>query len=183
MGEGDQAGSGSTADAALAGRSHYGDFQGSRRLSDRDVQTIAAWVDGGAKEGNPADLPAAPQFADGWQIGNPDLVLTMKEPYTIPASGTIAWQTLPAQEYAFPQDTWIQAIEVRPGNRKVVHHATVGVVSRAENGSETSAGNLHLYSPGLEAMIWRDGYGKLIRKARASSLVCTTTRSARSRRI
>src|SRR5712691_7542525 len=64
---------------------HYGDFQASRRLSDKDVQTIAAWVDGGAKEGNPADMPAPPQFAEGWQIGQPDLILTMKEPYTIPA--------------------------------------------------------------------------------------------------
>src|SRR5439155_10863740 len=96
-------------------------------VSAIDVQTIAAWVDGGAKEGDAADLPKVPQFAEGWQIGTPDLILTMKEPYTIPATGTIAWQTLPAQDYTFPEDTWIQAIEVRPGNRKVVHHGTVGV--------------------------------------------------------
>jgi hypothetical protein len=121
-------------------------------------------VDGGAKEGSPADLPKPPQFAEGWQIGNPDLVLTMKEPYTIPATGTIPWMNIPAQDYTFPEDTWIQAIEVRPGNRKAVHHATVGIVTPNENGADTTAGNLHLYSPGLEAMIWREGYGKLIRK-------------------
>ncbi len=143
---------------------HYGDFQGSRRLSDRDVQTIAAWVDSGAKEGNPADVPAPPTFAEGWQIGTPDLILTMKQPYTIPAAGTIAWLTLPAEDYTFPEDTWLQAIEVRPGNRAVVHHATVGVTGPGDNGSEITVGNMHLYSPGLEAMIWREGYGKLIRK-------------------
>ena len=59
---------------------HYSSFSNDRRLTDKEIQTIAAWVDGGAKEGNPADMPAPPQFADGWQIGVPDLVLTMKEP-------------------------------------------------------------------------------------------------------
>ncbi len=100
----------------------FGDFRNPRVLSEADIATIAAWVDGGAKEGNPADTPAPPQFSDGWQIGTPDLVLTMAEPVKIPASGTIPYQTYPTN-YVFPEDTWIQAIEVRPGNRRVVHHA------------------------------------------------------------
>jgi hypothetical protein len=62
---------------------HYGQFQNTKILSKRDIDTIVAWVDGGAKEGDPSALPAAPQFADGWQIGTPDLVLTMKEPFTV----------------------------------------------------------------------------------------------------
>jgi hypothetical protein len=141
---------------------HFGEFRDARRLSDREIQTIVAWVDGGALEGNPADLPAAPQFAEGWQIGTPDLVLTMKEPVPIPATGTIPYATYPV-DYEFPQDTWIQAIEVRPGNRAVVHHAVAE--ARLPDDFPGSPGqNVHLYSPGLEAMIWREGYGKFFPK-------------------
>jgi len=71
--------------------SHYGQYANQRVLTDRQIETIAAWADGGAKEGNPADMPQAPQFADGWQIGTPDLVLSMKDPYTVPAKGAIPW--------------------------------------------------------------------------------------------
>jgi hypothetical protein len=136
---------------------HVGSFTNDKRLSDKAVQTITAWADSGAKEGNPADMPPAPQFADGWQIGTPDLVVTMQEPYKLPATGTIPYVTLPT-DYVFPEDTWVSAIEVRPGNRKVVHHAF------AVLGTLGVANGLHLYSPGLEAMIFREGYGKLIPK-------------------
>jgi hypothetical protein len=136
--------------------SHYGDYANQRTLTDKEIQTIVSWIDGGAVEGNPADLPAIPQFTDGWQIGTPDLVLSMKEPYAVPAKGTIPWVTLEGEDYEFKEDVWVQAIEVRPGNRAVVHHATV----QGAGGTEY----LHLYSPGIEPMIWRDGYGKLIKK-------------------
>jgi hypothetical protein len=142
---------------------HYGEFRNDKMLSEQQVQTLVRWVDGGAKEGNPADMPSPPEFADGWQIGTPDLVLTMAEPFTVPASGTIPWTNLPSNDYEFPEDTWIQAIEVRPGNRRVVHHAVAGALAPGE-GRGAGAENLHLYSPGLEAIVWREGYGKLIRK-------------------
>jgi len=141
---------------------HYGSFRDPRRLSDAEISTIAAWVDGGAKEGNPADMPALPQFSDGWQIGEPDLVLTMTEPVKIPASGTIPYITVPT-DYEFPEDTWIQAIEVRPGNRRVVHHAVASASAPSDNGPGGGQ-NVHLFSPGLEAMVWRDGYGKFFPK-------------------
>jgi hypothetical protein len=142
---------------------HYGQFQNTKILSKRDIDTIVAWVDGGAKEGDPSALPAAPQFAEGWQIGTPDLVLTMKEPFTVPATGTVPWMIIPSNDYVFPKDTWIQAIEVRPGNRRVVHHAVAQANYPGEN-PNLGGGSLHLYSPGLEAIVWRDGYGKLIPK-------------------
>jgi len=137
---------------------HYSSFSNDRRLTDKQIQTIVAWVDGDAKEGNPAEMPTPPQFAEGWQIGVPDLVLTMKEPFKIPASGVIPWVSLPSQDYVFPEDVWVQAIEIRPGNRSVVHHAV------AQANSNIPGESLHLFSPGMDAMIWRDGYGKLIRK-------------------
>jgi hypothetical protein len=141
---------------------HYGNFQNARVLSERDIQTLVAWADGGAKEGDPTDLPLPPQFAEGWQIGTPDLVLTMREPFPVPATGTIPWANHPSNDYVFAEDVWVQAIEVRPGNRAVVHHAVAG----AQLGPDASgpAESLHLYSPGLDAIVWREGYGKLIRK-------------------
>jgi hypothetical protein len=143
---------------------HYSSFSNDRRLSDTDIQTIVAWVDGGAREGNPADMPKPPQFADGWQIGVPDLVLTMKEPYRIPATGVIPWVGLASEDYVFPEDVWVQAIEIRPGNRAVVHHAVAQANLIAPGQVQAQGQGLHLYSPGLDAMIWREGYGKLIRK-------------------
>ncbi|HKV39116.1 MAG TPA: cytochrome c, partial [Blastocatellia bacterium] len=66
---------------------HYGPFANNRSLSHKDVDTIAAWVDQGAKEGRESDLPAVPSFVNGWLIGNPDVVLTMPQAYDIPANG------------------------------------------------------------------------------------------------
>lgn len=142
---------------------HYGSFQNARTLSQQEIDTFVAWVDGGAREGNPADMPPAPQFADGWQIGTPDLVLQMKEPYVVPAQGDVPWMTVPSNEYVFPEDTWIQAVEVRPGNRRVVHHAVAQANFPSDNPGLGGSG-LHLYSPGLDAIVWREGYGKLMPK-------------------
>jgi mono/diheme cytochrome c family protein len=101
-----------------------GEFENDRRLSPADKDTIARWVAGGAPEGDPAELPAPPKYADGWLIGQPDAILTMQEDYAIPASGTIAYQYFEVPT-SFAEDRWIQAFEVRPGNRTVVHHVIV----------------------------------------------------------
>lgn len=99
----------------------HGTFLNDRRLTDADKNTLVAWVDAGAPQGDLKDLPPAPQFAEGWQIGKPDLVLSMQQRYEVPASGTIAYQffTIPTN---FTEDKWVQALELRPGTRSVVHH-------------------------------------------------------------
>jgi mono/diheme cytochrome c family protein len=96
-------------------------FVNDRRLTDSEKNTLIAWVDAGAPPGDAKDLPPAPQFAEGWQIGRPDLVLSMPKAFDVPASGTIAYQffTIPTN---FTEDKWIQALEIRPGTRSVVHH-------------------------------------------------------------
>jgi mono/diheme cytochrome c family protein len=101
-----------------------GVFLNDRRLSDTDKATLVAWADAGAPQGNAKDLPAAPKFTEGWEIGKPDLVLTMSKSYDVPASGTIAYQyfQIPTN---FTEDKWVQAIEVKPGARSVVHHILV----------------------------------------------------------
>ncbi|HLK48538.1 MAG TPA: hypothetical protein VKT49_10405 [Bryobacteraceae bacterium] len=99
----------------------HGIFANDRRLTDQEKNTLIAWVDAGAPQGENADLPQMPQFSEGWQIGKPDVVLSMAKPYDVPASGTIAYQffTIPTN---FTEDKWVQAIELRPGTRSVVHH-------------------------------------------------------------
>jgi hypothetical protein len=90
-------------------------------LSAHDIDTITAWVDGGAPEGDKADLPKAPVFADGWSIGEPDLVFSMLKPFSVPADGTVpyVYVTIPTN---LKEDIWVKAIELRPGDRRVVHH-------------------------------------------------------------
>src|SRR5258708_5624159 len=99
----------------------HGTFSNDRRLSDKDKDTLMRWASSGAPKGDPKDLPPVPKFTEGWEIGKPDVVLTMAQAYEVPASGTIAYQTfmLPTN---FTEDKWVQAVEVRPGSRSVVHH-------------------------------------------------------------
>jgi hypothetical protein len=101
---------------------YFGDFSNNRSLSQTDINTIVAWVDQGAVEGDAKDLPALPGSVEGWQIGQPDLVLSMSEEYKIPANGPdeYIYFTIPTN---FKEDKWIQAAEFHPGNKAVVHHA------------------------------------------------------------
>ncbi len=104
-----------------------GEFANDRRLTQTEIDTITAWVDGGAQEGNPKELPPAPQFTDGWGIGKPDLALEMSEEYEIEASGPDEYQNFDIPT-TFTEDKYIQMAEARPGNRKVVHHIVAFVL-------------------------------------------------------
>jgi hypothetical protein len=99
----------------------YGHFINDARLGQGEIDIIVAWVDGGAKEGNPKDLPPAPTFVAGWKLGKPDVVFTMNEEYTLAAAGSDEYInfTMPTN---FKEDVWVQAAEVNPGNKRVVHH-------------------------------------------------------------
>lgn len=101
----------------------HGEFIEERRLTDDQIATIEAWVNAGAPEGDPAHLPPLPALRTGWRLGEPDLVMTMPEPFTIPAEGYDLYQ-----HFVFPlkldaKQKYLRAVEVRPGNRRVVHHA------------------------------------------------------------
>jgi len=106
---------------------HVGQWSNDPRLTQAQVDTIAAWVDGGAKEGNPKDLPPAPQFVEGWSIGKPDVVIQMPEDYIVEASGPDEYQYFDVPTN-FKEDVYVQMAEARPGNRKVVHHIIAFVV-------------------------------------------------------
>ena len=101
-----------------------GQFSNERRLTDAQKSTIQAWVAAGAPEGNPTDLPEPPKYADGWRIGTPDAILSMQEDYPLPATGTIPYLYFEVPTN-FTEDRWVQAWELRPGNRAAVHHVIV----------------------------------------------------------
>jgi len=103
-----------------------GEFQNERRLTDRELQMLQDWIADGAPQGAPADLPPRPTWNAGWQLGTPDLVVSMGEPYTVAADGADVFRT-----FVIPIPTtaprYVRALEFRPGNARVVHHANLGV--------------------------------------------------------
>jgi Tfp pilus assembly protein PilF len=106
-------------------------FQDVTRLSDQQIATLSKWADEGAPEGNPRDLPPRPEFVEGWQLGQPDLVLEARKAFLLPASGSdMYWNFI----FPLPIDgtRWMKAIEIRPGEKQFIHHANV-LVDRLEN--------------------------------------------------
>jgi hypothetical protein len=101
-----------------------GVFRDARRLSPLEKEVLTIWAATGRAEGNPAELPPLPKFNDGWQLGKPDVVLSMAEPFEVPASGRDVYRA-----FALPtnvgRDMVINALEFQPGNRRVVHHSRV----------------------------------------------------------
>ncbi len=116
----------------------HGTFSNDRRLSDADKATLVKWASNGAPQGNPKDLPPAPQFTDGWEIGKPDMVLSMEKTFNVPDKGTVNYQYFQIKTN-FTEDKWIQAIEVRPGVRAVVHHILVFVREPDQKGPQHQA--------------------------------------------
>jgi hypothetical protein len=100
-----------------------GHFANDPTLSEADVKTLSAWADNGAPEGNPEDAPPPIQFHDGWNI-KPDMIVEMPKDFHVAATGTINYQNF-LVKVNFPEDTWVAAAEMRPGNSKAVHHGRV----------------------------------------------------------
>jgi hypothetical protein len=100
-------------------------FKNEMTMSQADINTLVAWVDAGAPEGNPKDKPAPLTFTEGWNI-RPDIVVKMAKPFVVPAKGTINYKYAYVHTN-FPEDMWVTAAEMRPGDAKVVHHGKVWV--------------------------------------------------------
>ena len=106
---------------------HFGTWSNDARLNDAEIKTVLNWVDAGAPEGNPKDLPAAPEFVTGWSFGKPDAIIQMPEEFTLAASGPDEYQYFDVPTN-FKEDKWIQMAEARPGNRSIVHHIIAFIV-------------------------------------------------------
>ncbi len=162
----------------------FGKFSNEHTLTEAERQTLVAWVDSGAPEGDAAEQPEAVRFVDGWNIGEPDYVIEMPQPFAVAAEGTIDYHYL-VMPTGFTEDRWVQAAEVRPGNREVVHHVIAFVrppgshwLEEAEPGKvfvpqarQREAGEekdetrelLVGFAPGMEEGVWKEGYAKLVK--------------------
>jgi hypothetical protein len=121
-----------------------GEFRNAPQITEADIKTLSAWADNGARQGDARDKPAPIEWFDGWRI-KPDVVASMQEPYTIAAKGLGEIKEFIVPN-PFKEDTWVSAIEVRPGNPSVVHHVIVQI-------PETLPGN----SPRAAAALARSG--------------------------
>jgi tetratricopeptide (TPR) repeat protein len=139
----------------------HGEFAGERRLRDDQIALIAKWVESGAPEGNPADAPTPPTFSGGWQLGTPDLVLTLPEAYVLqPGNGDVF------RNFVIPvpitTTRYVRAVEFRADRPQVLHHADLAIdlgrVSRALDRADPGPGfatmdgdqvyNVYGWSPG-----------------------------------
>ncbi len=145
-----------------------GDFLGARRLTQAQIEVIQRWSRSGAPEGAAADLPPQPRFVEGWQLGQPDLIVTLGRPYTLAASGSDVFRNFVLR---VPLSTrrYVKALEVRPGNKRIVHHANVLVdrtaSARSRDGIDGAPGfagmDVNLETQGFEPdthfLFWKPG--------------------------
>lgn len=139
-------------------------FKDDPSLSDDEVATIVGWIDSGMARGNPADMPAPREFADWewWNIGTPDLIVTLPDDVVVPPQGPDWWTDIRA-ETGLTEDRYVKAVEIKPGPGgalRVVHHAVASIVS--PDGSPTG-GTLVEYAVGKNGDIYPDGAGRLLR--------------------
>lgn len=151
----------------------HGEFRGARQLTDDEIELMTRWIDGGLPEGEAGDLPSRPQWVDGWQLGEPDLIVSMPEPFEVPAEGSDIYRNfiLPLD---IPEGKYIRAVEFRPSNPRVVHHALMALDRRGEARKLESqdpgpgftrftipgqlfAGSMAVWTPGMEPNPLPDG--------------------------
>jgi hypothetical protein len=102
------------------------EYANQRQLTTDEIGLIAQWVDEGAVEGDSAQTPPPPTWAEGWQLGKPDLVVPMPWAYTLPPDGKDVYRNF-VFPIPVPQSRYVKAVELLPGNPKVVHHAFITV--------------------------------------------------------
>jgi peroxiredoxin len=143
----------------------YGDFSNDPRFTDAERTLLADWANAGAPEGETTARATGAAPAGEWNIPGPDLVVQMSEAFTVPAHGVLEYQTF-SVDPGFREDRWVRAAEIRPGNRRVVHHCNVFL--QPPGGTDAIAqGELGSYSlaataPGTPPLVLPDGMAKLI---------------------
>jgi hypothetical protein len=141
----------------------HGAFANDRRLSDQEIATIAAWVDAGAPEGDPKLTPPLPGFPGGWNIGKPDQVFEMGTAFDVPKEGTIPYKYFMVDPN-FTEDKWIEAAEIRPSARSVVHHVIVFIQEPGDASvGRSEASMLTGFAPGEQPLNLPPGTAKLVK--------------------
>jgi thiol-disulfide isomerase/thioredoxin len=153
-------------------------FKNSKALSEDEIATLVAWAKAEAPQGDPADMPPAPVYRDGWALGDPDLVIELPEEFKIPAEGNDIYRCFVVPTNV-PEDKYVSGIEYRPGNRKVVHHI-IGYVDTSGGGRKRDKadpgpgyscfsgpevevfGDLGGWAPGYEPSFLPEGIARLL---------------------
>jgi hypothetical protein len=160
----------------------HGDFVGERRMQPAEIAAFKKWVEEGAAEGDPKDLPPLPKFPEGWAFGEPDLVVRMPEAYTVPAEGRDVYRAF-AVPLNLTEDKYVRAAQYRPSNNRVVHHALLFLDITGESRKKdqqdpapgfrgqglglgaVSGGSLGGWAPGGISQPYPDGMGKEVKKS------------------
>lgn len=135
-------------------------------LTENEMAMLDAWIENGMPRGDAADMPEPLTFADDWSIGTPDIILEMPEEVTIPATGVIDY-AMYSTDTNFEEDMYFSALEVLPGNRKVVHHIIIFVIDPNAERDEKSGFTtpmLDVYAPGSPAGALPAGQARMIPK-------------------
>jgi hypothetical protein len=142
-----------------------GKFANDRTLTRTEIDTLANWADSGAMPGDARDAPHPRTWPMGGNLASPDAVLEMPRPFAVPAKGAVEYQRFVIRT-GFDGDRWVQAVEVRPGARAVVHHVVVYIREPGETWVEgaTKSDLLTVYAPGGTPEVWPEGMAKLIPK-------------------
>ncbi|HEX6986254.1 MAG TPA: alkyl hydroperoxide reductase, partial [Planctomycetaceae bacterium] len=139
----------------------HGEFRNDARLTEDERRLFDAWVEAGCPEGDPADLPEPPRFAEGWRIEEPDAVFAMaEEPFAVPAEGTVGYQYFRVDP-KFTEDKYLVAAEPRPGDYGVVHHIIVYVLRPGQERFDAAEAAIG-YAPGLPPLRLPPGQAMLI---------------------
>ncbi|MSV35784.1 MAG: thiol-disulfide isomerase [Bryobacterales bacterium] len=140
-----------------------GKFANDRALAKSEIETLARWAESGAPRGWEADAPPANVWTEGWNIPRPDLVVSPPQAFHVPAKGAVEYQYFIAGA-RFSEDRWVSAVEVRPGNAAVVHHAVVYVRESGDTWTRgpTKADILAVYAPGTAPDVFPPGMAKFI---------------------
>ena len=141
-------------------------YKNDRSLRDDEIDTIVRWVDAGAPQGNPADMPKALAFRPDtdWFIGDPDLKVTTPNDFTMYAKGPDWWIDQFA-DVTLDEDRWIKAMEIKPSNPKIVHHAVIYAIEPdAPDGTPETGVQLHEYAVGKYGDVFGENTGRLLKK-------------------
>jgi Flp pilus assembly protein TadD len=128
-----------------------GEFAGESRLTDAQIKLIERWAGEGAPEGDPRDLPPRPTFTEGWQLGKPDLVVELEQAYTLPASGSDTFRNF-VLHAPVTTTRYVRAVELRPGNKRVVHHANI-LIDRSGASRRRRSDDGQVGFPGMDLQI------------------------------
>jgi len=142
----------------------YGHFSNDRTMSLQDKEILSRWLEEGTPKGDVADLPKPIVYAEGWQLPRePDLILNMRDkPFSVPATGVVDYQYF-AIDSGLTEDKWIQAFEIQPGNRSVVHHILVFAQDpKGKKELHGERGYLAGYVPGTRVIPFPKGMAKKI---------------------